>query len=249
MSERRACVRACVRVCVCVCVCARTHMHVRACTMSRHDLWLAPLSCHMAYVFLLNILNGIIDCRDRTKGSLRKGSFTGGISSVSLNSLRICRRWSDSPCFSTLWGFSRISKFSNFIEVSKNSRICRNWIFLKAPLFQKTPCSEPQIASSSDKTSSKLSSVLLVMLSAKNAYCVALRPRWSRQSAGWLQHIHDDSCCACFGFCLFFDNRKLQEIARNKNGLKRELVATDGRRLWRRQMTRKAVILEGLPAC
>ena len=36
-----------------------------------------------------------------------------------------------------VWGFSKISGVSNF------SRISREWTFLKRPLFQKTPFSEP----------------------------------------------------------------------------------------------------------
>ena len=71
--------------------------------------------------------------RDRKKGSLRKGSFAGGISRISKIS-RISRKWPDSPLFSTVWGFSKISRISKF---------SRKWIFLKRPLFQKTPFSEP----------------------------------------------------------------------------------------------------------
>ena len=44
------------------------------------------------------------------KGSLRKGSFhSGGISRISEFS-RISKIWSDSPFFSTVWRFSRISR-------------------------------------------------------------------------------------------------------------------------------------------
>ena len=42
------------------------------------------------------------------------------------------------PLFSTVLGFSRISRTSKF------SRISRKWTFLKRPLFQKTPFSEPE---------------------------------------------------------------------------------------------------------
>ena len=45
----------------------------------------------------------------------------------------------DSPLFSRVWRFSRISRFSKF------SRISRKWTFLKRPLFQKTPFSEPDL--------------------------------------------------------------------------------------------------------
>ena len=61
--------------------------------------------------------------RDQKKGSLRKG-----ISKISRFS-RISRKWSDSPLFSTVWGFSKISRISKF------SRISRKWTFLKRPLF------------------------------------------------------------------------------------------------------------------
>ena len=69
------------------------------------------------------------------KGSLRKGSFHWRILNFLYN-LYISRKWSDSPLFSTVWGFSWISKFS---------RLSRKWTFLKRPLFQKTPFSEPEL--------------------------------------------------------------------------------------------------------
>ena len=56
----------------------------------------------------------------------------------SLNSLESLEKWSDSPLFSTVWGFSRTSRISKF------SRISRKWTFLKRPLFQKNPFSEPE---------------------------------------------------------------------------------------------------------
>ena len=55
--------------------------------------------------------------QERTKGSLRKGSFfIGGISRVSKISkfFRISRQWSHSPLFSRVWGFSKISRISKF---------------------------------------------------------------------------------------------------------------------------------------
>ena len=67
------------------------------------------------------------------RGHYERGLFTGGISKISRFS-RISRKWSGSPLFSRVWGFSRIFKFS---------RISRKWTFLKRPLFQKTPFSEP----------------------------------------------------------------------------------------------------------
>ena len=68
-----------------------------------------------------------------------RGLFTGGISRISkiCKFCRISRNRSDSPLFSTVWGFSKISRISRF------SRISRKWTFLKRPLFQKTPFSEP----------------------------------------------------------------------------------------------------------
>ena len=75
------------------------------------------------------------------RGHYERGLFTGGlfrfrISKVSKSS-RISRKWLASPLFSTVRGFSKISRISKF------SRISRNWTFLKRPLFQKTPFSEP----------------------------------------------------------------------------------------------------------
>ena len=72
------------------------------------------------------------------KGHYERGLFTGGISRISKIS-RISREWSDSPFFSRVWRLSRISKFSIF------SKISRKWTFLKRPLFQKTPFSEPDV--------------------------------------------------------------------------------------------------------
>ena len=74
------------------------------------------------------------------RGHYESGVFTGGISRISKISKfsRISRKWSDSPSFSTVWGFSRNSRISKF------SRISRKWTFLKRPLFQKTPFSEPE---------------------------------------------------------------------------------------------------------
>ena len=75
----------------------------------------------------------------RERGHYERGLFTGGISRISTFSKfsRISRKWQDSPLFSTVWGFSKISRISIF------SRFSRKWTFLKDPLFQKTPFSEP----------------------------------------------------------------------------------------------------------
>ena len=69
------------------------------------------------------------------RGHYERGLFTGGISRISKISKfsRISRKWSDYPLFSTVWGFSKFS------------RISRKLAFLKRPLFQKTPFSEPDI--------------------------------------------------------------------------------------------------------
>ena len=74
------------------------------------------------------------------RGHYERGLFAGGISRISKISKfsRISRKWSDSSLFSTVWGFSKISRISKF------SRISRKWTFLKRPLFQKTPFSEPE---------------------------------------------------------------------------------------------------------
>ena len=79
--------------------------------------------------------------RDR-KGHYERGLFTGGISRISKFSKfsRISGKWSDSPFFSTVWGFSKICRISQFF-----STIYRKWTLLKRPLFPKTPLSEPEI--------------------------------------------------------------------------------------------------------
>ena len=72
------------------------------------------------------------------RGHYERGLFTGGISRISKVSRfsRISKKWSDSPLFSTVWGFSKIIRISKF---------SRKWTFLKRPLFQKTPFSEPEV--------------------------------------------------------------------------------------------------------
>ena len=74
------------------------------------------------------------------RGHYERGLFTGVISRIPKISRfsRISRKWPDSPLFSRVWGFSKISRISKF------SRISRKWTFLKRPLFQKTPFSEPE---------------------------------------------------------------------------------------------------------
>ena len=77
------------------------------------------------------------------KGVITKGVFSPEKSLESLKFSkfsRISRKWSDSSLFSTVWGFSKISIISKF------SRISRKWTFLKRPLFQKTPFSEPDFS-------------------------------------------------------------------------------------------------------
>ena len=66
------------------------------------------------------------------RGHCKMGLFTGGISRISKISgfSRISRKRPDSPLFSTVWEFSRIS---------------RKWTFLKRPLFQKIPFSKPEL--------------------------------------------------------------------------------------------------------
>ena len=78
------------------------------------------------------------------RGHYKRGLFNGGISRISKFSRfsRISRKWPDSPLFSRVWGFSKISRISRF------SRISRKWTFLKRPLFQKTPFSEPDFGGS-----------------------------------------------------------------------------------------------------
>ena len=74
------------------------------------------------------------------RGHYERGRFAGRISRISRISKfsRISRKWSDYPLLSTFWLFSRNSRLSKF------SRISRKWTFLKRPLFQKTPFSEPE---------------------------------------------------------------------------------------------------------
>ena len=70
-----------------------------------------------------------------------RGLFTGEISRVSskLSKFsRISRKWSASSLFSTVSGISNSSRISKFFEIYS-----RKWTFLKRPLFQKTPFSEP----------------------------------------------------------------------------------------------------------
>ena len=64
-----------------------------------------------------------VDVGTGKRGHYERGLFTGGISKIS----RISRKLSDSPLFSTVWGFSIISRFS------RNSR---KWTFLKRPLVR-----------------------------------------------------------------------------------------------------------------
>ena len=75
------------------------------------------------------------------RGHYERGLFTGGISRISKFSKfsRFSRKWSDSPLLSTVSGISKISRISKFFRVS------RKWTFLKRPLFQKTPFSEPDL--------------------------------------------------------------------------------------------------------
>ena len=75
------------------------------------------------------------------RGHYERGLFAGRISRISKISKfsRISRKWSGSPLFSTVWRFSKISRISKF------SKISRKWTFLKRPLFQKTPFSEPDL--------------------------------------------------------------------------------------------------------
>ena len=75
--------------------------------------------------------------RNGKRGHYERGLFTEGIFEVSRNSKlsRISRKWSDSPLFSTVWGFSGNSRISRF---------SRKWKFLKRPLFlKKTHFSDP----------------------------------------------------------------------------------------------------------
>ena len=65
------------------------------------------------------------------KGIITKGAFSMEESLESLT-FRISREWSDSPLFSTICGFSRIFRISEF------SRISRKWIFFGKTPFQKT---------------------------------------------------------------------------------------------------------------
>ena len=76
--------------------------------------------------------------RDRKRGHYCQGVFLLEEPLESLQSSRISRKWSDSPLFSTVWGFSKISR------ISKSSRISRQWACLKRPLFQKTPFPNPR---------------------------------------------------------------------------------------------------------
>ena len=106
-------------------------------SLKQHARRHAPLRSHGRMherPFVLKIGNG-------KRGHCERGLSTGGISRISKIS-RISRKCSDPPSFSTVLGFSGISRISKF------SRISRKWTFLKRPLFQKTPFSEPEKTSS-----------------------------------------------------------------------------------------------------
>ena len=95
--------------------------------------------------FTLTLLGGKSKFGAGKRGHYERGLFTRGISRISEISKfsrvsRVSRKWSDSPFFSRVWGFSKIFRVSKF---SRISRISRKWTFLKRPLFQKTPFSEP----------------------------------------------------------------------------------------------------------
>ena len=77
------------------------------------------------------------DIRDRKKGSLRKGLEESLKSLDSLQSLESGR---------TLFRFPQSGGLES-LRFSRFSRISRKWTFLKRPLFQKTPFSEPEVRS------------------------------------------------------------------------------------------------------
>ena len=49
------------------------------------------------------------------RGHFERGLFTGGTSKISKFS-RVSRKWSDSPLFSTVWRFSKISRISKLFR-------------------------------------------------------------------------------------------------------------------------------------
>ena len=51
----------------------------------------------------------------------QRGLFTGGISKLSKFS-RISGKWLESPLFSTVWGFPRISSISKFSRISSEPK-------------------------------------------------------------------------------------------------------------------------------
>ena len=61
-----------------------------------------------------------VQSRDRKRGHYERGLFTGRISRISKFSKfsRISRKWSDSPFFPTVSGFSKISRISKFSRIS-----------------------------------------------------------------------------------------------------------------------------------
>ena len=73
------------------------------------------------------------------KGVITKGVFSLEESLGSLKSLNSLKSLENGRLllYFPVWGFSEISRISKF------SRISRQWAFLKRPLFQKTPFSEP----------------------------------------------------------------------------------------------------------
>ena len=74
------------------------------------------------------------------RGLYERGLFAGEISRISEISKfsRISRKWSESPFYSRVWGFSRNSRISKF------SRISRRWTFLKDPFSKRPPFPNPK---------------------------------------------------------------------------------------------------------
>ena len=106
---------------------------------SNHSLFIEDLRRSFAPSLTTSLETG-------KRGHYERGLFTGGISRISrvYRISRISRKLSDSPLFSTVWGLSRPSRISQFSRMSQYSRVSGKWTFLKRPLFQKTPFSEPE---------------------------------------------------------------------------------------------------------
>ena len=113
------------------CTCAiRCHKMVGRERQSTHEslpivlLCCTDVSSHFSWFWI----------RTGKRGHYERGLFTEGISRISRIS-KFSRKWSDSPLFSTVWGFSEISRISKFSRESLENGLSWKDPFSKRPLF------------------------------------------------------------------------------------------------------------------